>query len=245
MPNIPMISKGDAIKTALLLVAAGGGLVAARYIERRHINGAERLANALLDTGKLTNAARTLPDSTECVLAACAAYAVNMAYRAAEGVGSAGGEEDPIGYSRTHTHPYSHVVATVLTEANAPEQLLTYAVTIPDVGDVRGTRRVGAVNAGLPPTRPTPDAIQFSLADEYSAQFESEFEVGEYLVLGRTRLTGAATLRDNRDNVGRLNIAPDGAISGTITRNARVIGRFEGNAAHGLYFSQHQIEGGS
>lgn len=239
------LSKGDAVKAALLVGAAVGGLVASRYLERRHVNGAERLADALLDTDRLTDADRNAGEAHEKRLAACAAYLVGVAYRAAEGVGSGSGTEDPIGYSRTHTHPYTHTVATVLTEANAPEQILTYSVTIPDIGEVRGTRRVGPIKlSGLMPNRPAPDAIQFSLNDDYSAQLESEFEVSDYRVTGRTRLCGAATLRDNRDNVGRIHIASDGAISGTITRNARVIGRFEGNVAHGLHFTQYQIEQG-
>ena len=43
-------------------------------------------------------------------------------------------------------------------------------------------------------------------------------EVADYLVVGKTRLAGSADLRDNRGNVGRLNIGYDGTISGTITR---------------------------
>ena len=52
--------------------------------------------------------------------------------------------------------------------------------------------------------------------------------------MGHTRLFGSATLRDNRGNVGRINIGFDGTVTGTITRDARVIGRFEGKVATAL-----------
>jgi hypothetical protein len=231
--------------TLALLSAAGVALVASRYFSSRKISAAERLAEALLDTERLRDGAQKLPDHSEAVLAACAGYLVNLAYRAAEGVGLASGLEDPVGYSRTHSHPYTHATATILTEANGPEHLLTYAVTIPNVGEVRGTRRVGALHmSGMTMARPAPDTLQITLPEGYTAQLESEFETPEYLLIGRNHVFGAATLRDNRGNVGRLNISYDGTIAGTVTRDARVIGRFEGKAQHGLYFKQYQLEPG-
>jgi hypothetical protein len=237
--------KGEVATIAALATAAVGGLIASRYLSARKISGAERLADALLHTDRLRDAARHLPDTSAAALADCAGYLLGAAWRAAEALGVGAAREDPVQHSRTHTHPYTHATATVLTEATAPEQILTYAVTIPETGEVRGTRRVGALRlSGLSPARPTPDTVQITLPDGYTAQIESEFEVADYLVTGRTRLFGAATLRDNRGNVGRLNIGYDGAISGTITKDARVVGRFEGNAAHSLHFRQYQIEGG-
>jgi len=163
-----------------------------------------------------------------------------VAYRAAAGEGVTA--EDPEGYSRTHEHPYTHATVTVLTEKHAPEHLLTYAVDLPDVGEVRGTRRVGAVHpAGLTPARPAIDTAQITLPHGYTAQLESEFEIADYLVTGQTKLFGAATLRDNRGNVARLNIAYDGGVSGTITRDAHVIGRFEGKVSTGVTFRQYEI----
>jgi hypothetical protein len=166
-----------------------------------------------------------------------------VAYHSAEGLRARGGAEDAIGKSRTRVHPYTHVAATVLTEALTPEHVLTYAVTLPKAGEVRGTRRVGGLHiSGLAPARPLRDTAQVALEEGYTAQLESELEIGEYLVTGRTRLFGQMTLRDNRDNVGRLHIGYDGAVSGTITRNARVIGRFQGRITEGLQFKQYQIE---
>lgn len=238
-------ARSDVIKIAILASAAVGGLIATRYLSGRKINGAERLADALLDTEALKEGVHGLSDAaTEKALAACAAYLVGVASRAAEGVGASGGAEDPVGYSRTHTHPYTEATATVLTEAVSPDQLLTYAVNLPQVGEVRGTRRIGSLKmSGLAPARPANDTVQMTLANDYTAQLESEFEVADYLMTGRSRLFGAATLRDNAGNVGRINIAHDGAITGTVTRDARIIGRFEGQVTQGLRFRQNQIEG--
>ncbi|HZP80302.1 MAG TPA: hypothetical protein VFB21_01570 [Chthonomonadaceae bacterium] len=245
MPEINLPTKRELAKWGILASALAGSVVASRYFGTRKISGAERLAEALLDTESLREAGRDLSEASEKALAACAAYLVHMAFRSAEGLGAASGAEDPIGYSRTHTHPYTHAAATVLTEAGGADARLTYAVNVPDVGEVRGTRHIGPVHiSGLCPARRTPDIAQITLADGYTAQLESEFEVGDYLVTGRTRLFGAATLRDNRGNVGRLNIGYDGTISGTITREARVIGRFEGRVAHGLNFKRYQLESG-
>jgi hypothetical protein len=245
MAEVMAPARGDVVKVAILATAVVGGLVAGRYFSAKKINGAERLADALLDTDSLKEGLHTLSEATEKTLSACAAYLVGVASRASEGVGSSGGAEDPIGYSRTHTHPYTHTTATVLTESVSPEQLLTYAVNVPDVGEVRGTRRVGALKmSGLSPARPANDTVQITLPNGYTAQLESEFEVGDYLVTGRSRLFGAATLRDSEGNVGRINIAHDGAITGTVTREAKIIGRFEGQVTHGLRFRQNQIEGG-
>ncbi len=232
-------------QVALVLSAATAGVVAARYLESRKINGAERLANALLHTQKLRDAAEKLPDTTAPVLAACAAYFVDIAFQAAEGLGSAAKTEDPMGFSRTHTHPYTGAAVTVLTEAAGTEQLLTYAVTIPEAGEVRGTRRVGGMKiSGLAPARPTPDVAQISLKHDYSAQIETEFEVADYLLTGKTRMFGKAHLRDNQGNVAQITIGYDGAISGSVTRENRVIGRFDGKVAEGLNFKPFEIEGG-
>ncbi len=245
MPEIFMPKRSDVLKIAGVAAVAVAYVAGTRRIARRYINGAERLANALLDTDKLKGATDHLAETTEKALAACASYLVGVAYHAAQGVGTAGPAEDPVGYSRRHEHPYSHASATVLTEANSPEQILTYSVTIPDLGDVRGTRRIGGMRiSGLAPARPANDTVQVSLADGYTAQLESEFEVGEYLYIGAIRLFGPATLRDNRGNVGRLNIGYDGTVAGTITRDGRVIGRFEGKTDSGLQFRQYQIEAG-
>ncbi|MBC7528812.1 MAG: hypothetical protein H7308_14860 [Chthonomonadaceae bacterium] len=234
--------------TALLTLAAGG-VVLSRFFNTRNVNGAERLTNALLDTESLQAAARRNPEEASAqMLADCAAYAVRFAFLAAEGVGPVNRYEDAGGTSRTHTHPYTRAVATVLTENNTEKQTLTYAVSIPDVAEVRGTRTIGQVRlSGLSPARPIPETLQITLGsneeDGYSAQIESELEVADYLVTGRVHLSGSTTLRDNVGNVGRVNIAYDGSVSGTITRDAHVIGRFEGQVNSGIQYRQYQLEG--
>ena len=227
---------------ALLAPLAVGGLVAARYFGAKKVGAAERLANALIDTGRLTGATVYSSSSPETALAECAAYLINVSVGASSGMGRAGGAEDPIGHSRSVRHPYTHVSATVLTESTGSTQVLTYSVDLPDGGAVRGTRTVRPQRlSGLTMARPTPDTVQISLGDDYSAQLESEFEATDYLITGKNQVFGTATLRDNRGNVGRLNVGRDGVISGTITRDARVVGRFDGAAATGVNFQRYQI----
>ena len=238
----PFAKKPTRGQVAALIVLSVAGVAGLRLLAARKINGAERLAEALLDTEKLNEAQRSLPEASETVLAACAAYVVGVAYRAAEGQGLAGVSEDPIGHSRTHTHPYTHAVTTVLTESHAPDHLLTYAVNLPEIGEVRGTRRIGALRVtGLSPARPAPDTVQITLTHDYTAQMETEFEIADYLVMGHTRVFGSATLRDNKGNVGRINIGFDGTVTGTITREARVVGRFEGKVSTGVTFRQYDL----
>ncbi|MCS6777353.1 MAG: hypothetical protein RMJ43_11590 [Chloroherpetonaceae bacterium] len=236
--------RGSVARIALLAGAAVGGLIASRYFVARRINPGERLADALLDTTPLLEGRHHLSDTPEKALAACASYLIHVAYRATEALGVSGKSEDPVGYSRTHTHPYTQVTATVLTEATTPDLKYTYAVQIPDVGEVRGTRTVGSLRmSGLSPVRPITDVVQITLAEGYTAQIETEFEAADFLVTGRSRLFGAVTLRDNATNVGRINIAPDGCVTGTVTRDNRIVGRFEGQVSTGIHFRQNQIEG--
>lgn len=236
--TIKKITKGQ----VGIIVLAIAGVVGLRLLASRKINGAERLADGLLDTDKLNEALRNLPDATEVALASCAAYVVNVAYRAAEGQGITGVMEDPLGFSRTQRHPYTQAVTRVLTEAHSPAHRLTYAVTVPDIADVRGTREVGPVRiSGLSPARPAPDTVQITLPQDYTAQAETEFEIADYLVTGQTRLFGSATLRDNRGNVGRIHIGFDGTVTGTITREAHIVGRFEGKVATGITFRRYEL----
>ena len=238
----PFAKKPTRGQVAALIVLSVAGVAGLRLLGARKINGAERLAEALLDTEKLNEAQRSLPEASETVLANCAAYVVGVAYRAAESQGIGGVSEDPIGHSRTHNHPYTHAVTTVLTESHAPDHLLTYAVNLPEIGEVRGTRRIGSLRVtGLSPARPAPDTVQITLTHDYTAQMETEFEIADYLVMGHTRVFGSATLRDNKGNVGRINIGFDGTVTGTITREARVVGRFEGKVATGVTFRQYDL----
>ncbi|HLK59855.1 MAG TPA: hypothetical protein VKU00_25055, partial [Chthonomonadaceae bacterium] len=161
------------------------------------------------------------------------------------GKGAAAGAEDRVGYSRTQTHPYTGAVVTILTEAETPDRVLTYALDIPEVGEVRGTRRVGGVRMSfLTPVRRTPDTMQITLNDDYTAQLESELVTPDFLTTGANRVSGSITLRDNRGNVGRLHIGNDGTLSGTVTRDTQVVGRFEGKVAQGLAFTRFQIGSG-
>ena len=61
-------------------------------------------------------------------------------------------------------------------------------------------------------------------------------------IVGRTTAVfGTASLSDNRGNVGLLKIAPDGTITGTVTRGSDIVGRFEGTLREGMEFVQYSV----
>jgi hypothetical protein len=228
-----------------LLGAAAGGMLVARYVNARQINSAERLADALLHTENLQDAARALPEESAQALALCAAYFVKVAYNASEGMNFAGRAEDPIGYQRTHHHPYTKGSATVLTETTENAQAFAYTLRLPEIVEVCGVRRVEAERlVGANPVRPIPETMQVTFG-EYSAQMESDFSVGDYLVYGRVRLSGSVALKDSNGNVGRLHVAEDGTVSGTVTRDNKIVGRFDGKVESGVYYKVNALEGDS
>ena len=140
---------------AVLATAALSSVVAVRYFSARKASAAERLTEGVLETTRLQTAAGHLPETTHLALAECAGYLLNVALRAAPGVGIARGDDDPIGFSRTQTQSFTGTTAIVRTETAAPDRTINYAVTIPEVGEVRGgnillERNVVAAIAGLP-----------------------------------------------------------------------------------------------
>jgi hypothetical protein len=236
-------STGSVVALASLAL---GGIIGARYLGTRKINAAERLSDALLDTEPLREAARDLADMPESRLASCATYLLEVCYRSGEAVGLATGANDPVGYTRYKTHRYTQAAASVLTEAHVPEQVLNYTVTVPDTAEVRGVRRHGSLGlSGILPSYAVPESVQISLHDGYTAQIESDLHVTEAFVTGKVRLFGAVTLRDTAGNVGRLTVGTDGTVHGSITRDARVVGRFDGRIGDAIHFKPYQIEPGS
>lgn len=228
-----------------LATLAVGGIVGARYLRTRKVSAAEQLSDALLDTEPLREAARSPHDHTESRLASCASYLVDVSFRSAEGWGIGTGANDPVGHTRLKSHRYTQAAATVLTESHSPEHVLNYSVTVPDVAEVRGVRRHGPLGlSGVIPAYAVPETAQISLNDGYTAQIESNLHVTDALVTGRAKLFGVVTLRDSEGNIGRLNIGSDGTIHGTITRNARIAGRFDGRLGGQIKFKPYQIEAG-
>jgi hypothetical protein len=255
MPSI-QARTGPIARAALAGSVVIGGFLAGRALLMRKVSASDKLAEALLGTEKLNEAAKALPDGTEQALAWCVAYTLEVDRKAANAVGSARAEYDAAGYSRTHTHPFTRASSTVLTEHPAyagestgdkpatglSDQILTYSATVPECAEVRGTRRVGMLHmAGLSPAWPVVESVQISLKDGYTAQMETELEVAEYLMPMRPRVFGAVMLRDNRGNAGRVHVATDGGVSGTVTRGGRVVGRFEGRLAEGVQFKPYEI----
>jgi hypothetical protein len=239
--KIPVQKIPKAGQVGLLLSGAAVYLLASRYMGTRKVSAAERLAEALLDTDPLEKAARSLPDTPETALAECVAYLVGVAYQAAEGLGKASGPDDPVGATHSQTHSYSGATSLVLTEASRPESIHTYTVNVPDVAQVRGTRRIQSIRlAGLNPVRPTPEAVQITLKADYTAQLESSLEATDYLVTGKNRIHGGVTMRDNRGNFGLLTIEHNGSMIGTITRGERIVGRFTGQVESGVKFQPYQ-----
>ena len=231
---------------ALLTTAALTSVVAVRYFGSRKACAAERLAEGLLETTRLQAAADHLPDASHLALSECAGYLLGVALRAASGVGVARGDDDPIGFSRTQTHNFTGATATVRTEAAAPDRTINYAVVVPDVGEVRGIRRIGALEmTGFVPAHATPDTVQIVLANGYTAQIEADLHTAENMIVGRDRVFGALALHDNQGNAGHIQVGFEGTLSGTITRDNRIVGRFEGKIAEGLRFTPYQIPPGA
>ena len=240
------IKKPSVGQLALLTTAALTSVVAVRYFGGRKASAAERLTEGLLETTRLQTAAGNLPDASHLALADCAAYLLNVALRAASGVGIARAEDDPIGYSRTQTHSFTGTTATVRTESAAPDRLINYAVTVPEVGEVRGIRRIGPLQmSGFVPAHATPDTVQIVLTNGYTAQIEADLHTAENMVVGKDRVFGSLALHDNQGNAGHIQVGFDGVLSGTITRESRIIGRFEGKMSEGLRFTPYQIPPGA
>src|SRR5436190_22059425 len=133
------------IKKAIGLAAvAGGAAVAtagARYVGSKRINAAEKLANALMDSRRLEEAAKYTEDESEASLAACAAYLINAAHQAANGI-TGPPAVDAIGYERKVKDEDTGAVARVITTAHEPEARWQFDVEIPKVGRVSGSRRL-------------------------------------------------------------------------------------------------------
>lgn len=223
---------------ALAAGAAISGLVTVRYLTTRKTSASELLAEALLDTSRLEDASRNLAGSSESALASCASYFLGVSYRAAEGLGMAKGQYDPVGFNRTKAHSFTLAHAAVITEAHAPRHILTYSVIVPEVGEMHGTRTIGSLQIeGIFPAYSSPDTAQITLLNGYTAQLETDFRSTDSFLSGSTRLIGSAALRDNHGNIGRLNVSAEGNITGTITRDSRIVGRFNGTILSGIRFN--------
>jgi hypothetical protein len=226
-----------------VIAAAAGGMLVARYLGAKRINSAERLADALLHTDALRETPTRIAVNQAHALADCALYFLNAAHYASEGIGFAGREEDAKGDTRTANHPYTHAHATIITEEAESEQVLTYTVRIPDVGEAQGTRRVGAERlSGVTPVRPISETMQIAIGEEYTAQMEADWQVGDYLVFGKTHLFGTVSLRDGAGNSARIHVGEDGKVSGTITNDAKIVGRFDGVLGLRVNYRANELE---
>lgn len=234
------------IKKAIGVAAvAGGAAVAtagARYVGSKRINAAEKLAGALMDARRLEEASGYSEDESEAALAACAAYLINAAHQAANGI-TGPPMVDAIGYERKAHDDRSGVSASVITTAHEPEARWQFDVDIPKVGRVTGSRRLKSSRfAGPKVHMSTPDTLSIRFDNGYTANIESDLEFNGHLLpvsKPRTQVFGSASLSDNRGNVGRMRIEPGGEVSGTVTRGAEIIGRFEGSLAEGVTFRQY------
>lgn len=230
------------IGIAALAALALGGVVGARYVRSRKVSGAELLTEALLDTERLRTAVQQPNLESENLLAACADYVLNVVSRSSEGLGLATGPNDAVGQVRAQSHNFTGAKASVVTESDNPNLVMSYVVTIPDMAEISGTRTVGKMTMnGLTPGYPVPDNVQITLKEGYTAQLESDIHLAETLVTGNQKLTGAITLRDNQGNVGRVNLIGDGTVTGTITRDASIVGRFEGHLGGSIVYKKYQI----
>lgn len=225
---------------------AGGAALAtagARYVGSKRINAAQRLGEALLDTHELEKAAGFSASESEAALAACAAYLINMAHQAAAGI-SGPPTIDAIGFERKIKSEKSHATATIITTAHEPEARWQFDVEVPGVARISGSRRLKSSRFTGPKVHmQTPDTLSIRFENGYFASIESDLEFsGNLLAIAgpRTQIFGSASLSDNRNNVGRLQIAPSGEVSGTVTRGTEIVGRFEGSLSEGMTFRPYQ-----
>jgi len=224
---------------------AGGAAVAtagARYVGSKRINAAEKLGLALLDSRHLADAAQYGSEDSENALAGCAAYLINTAHQAAAGI-TGPPAVDAIGYERKIHSDKTGADATIITTAHEPEARWQFDVEIPGVARVSGSRRLSSSRfKGAKVQMHTPDTISIRFDNGYFASIESDMEFSGSLLITarpRTQVFGSASLSDNRGNVGRMKVASNGEVSGTVTRGPDVIGRFEGSLLDGVTFRQY------
>lgn len=228
-------------------VLAGGAALAtagARYATSKRINAAEKLGEALLDTSRLEEASRYSASESEAALAGCAAYLINVAYQAAAGI-SGPPAIDPIGFERkVSPRKCGTGSASVITTAHEPEARWQFEVESPGVARISGSRRLKSSRfAGPKVHMTTPDTVSIRFDNGYVANIESDLEFSANLLSmplsSKTTVFGSASLSDNRGNVGRMRIEPNGDVTGTVTRGTEVVGRFEGSLAEGVTFRQY------
>ena len=233
-------------KVAATAAIAGGAALATagtRYAASKRINAAEKLGEALLDTSRLDEAARYSANESEAALAGCAAYLINVAYQAASGI-SGPPAIDPIGFERkVAPNKNGNGTASVITTAHEPEARWQFEVEAPGVARISGSRRLKSSRFSGPKVHmTTPDTVSIRFDNGYVANIESDLEFSANLLAlplnAKTAVFGSASLSDNRGNVGRMRIEPNGEVSGTITRGADVVGRFEGSLTEGMTFRQ-------
>ncbi len=236
------LAKNSPLSLLLFTTALVGAGAVSRYISQKNGCSAKTLADGLLDTGPLRQLTNIESEPPEKLLAACAIYMLRVSFWTARN-GLAGGCEDPAGYNRVAKHSYTQDKVTVLTEENRPESILTYAVKIHDVGVVRGTRKVSTIHlGGGMPVRKMPDSMQINLGNNYSVQIEAQLEAQESFFSSQAKPMGTVVLHDNMGCVARLRIAPDGSLSGTITKSGRIVGRMNGTGPGSFQFITHQVD---
>lgn len=237
---------GRVFGLAILAGGAAAGVAGARYARSKHINAAEQLGRALLDTRRLHDAAELAVPEPESAMAACAAYLINVAHQSAAGM-VAQPTIDPMGFERKCKSDDGTVTSTVITTAHEPEARWQFEMEEAGLARVSGSRRLESARFTAPRiSMRTPDTISIRFENGYTVHVESNLEFGANLikVVGpQTELSGKASLSDNRGNVGCIIIEPDGAISGAVTRGTETIGGFEGSLAAGMTFRQYNGAG--
>lgn len=233
------------LRRALVVAGVAGAGVAAtagaRYFGSKRFNAAEKLATALLEVGRLEDAARLSNTETEAALAACAAYLINAAYEAAAGI-TGPPTIDPVGTERKMTSERYDARATVITTTHEPESRWQFDVEFPSVARVTGSRRLKSSKfTGPSVSMQTPDTLSIRFENGYLVNIESDMEFSSNVLnpTSKTKITGNAWLSDNRQNVSRLKIDGKGEVTGTVTRGTDIVGRFEGSLQDGLTFRQY------
>ncbi len=232
----------NSVRVAAIASVGAATAAAGRYFSSRRVNAAQRLGEALLEDDHLREAQRYSDTESEAALASCAAYLINAAHYASEGIVGPPAN-DPIGYERRVQHKGGGAFSSIITTAHEPEMRWQFQTEIPGIGQISGSRRLTNIGISKLSTQmKTPDTMSIRLPNGYSATLESDLKLsGPLLTVPWKKSTphGVISLSDNKGNVGRLEILNGGQIQGTITRGSEIVGRFDGSLVNGLQFHQY------
>jgi hypothetical protein len=227
MRAAPSIHVPKPAQIGLFLGGVAAIVASSRLLRKRNAGAAERLAAALLNTAQLESARRDAHGKPEQSIIACIGYIAHLTTET--GVSAGKSRQDPAEAGCRQTHPFSGARASVITDRSKPEEAVIYTLDFDGVCSVRGARSVGPVRlAGVTPARRLQDRVQIDLGDQYTVQFETDFNVADFIATGSHGVQGEMTAEDNRGATCTLSVNSHGDVTGSMRKGGRLVGRFAG-----------------